>query len=310
MTTSEQPEINSPADFLPMSHAEALAEVERLRRKVESQHEINNGWAAYGERVKARTREHVRAFEDALGLERGRGYWYERMIDAARVVREERDNARARSAALWELLKRVTSWKRRLFKALEDADADKCHLDEQLDRARRDLETAQEVARFALSQLVFCVQETLTRLIAALLDPRPCVYGAVGCTVHDHIGMDPCPHDTARELLADLSETRPASESKACEKTCAYGECGVSGLPGEACGGCCGCRGGCVVEHEEQMVEAQRGDAPTVWDSSVAPGGLMCAPCGTPVESEPCREHQPRAYAEAVGETRPEVDRG
>ena len=27
----------------------------------------------------------------------------------------------------------------------------------------------------------------------------------------------------------------------------------------------------------------------------------VCAGCGDPVESEPCREHQPSAYAECVG---------
>jgi hypothetical protein len=66
-------------------------------------------------------------------------------------------------------------------------------------------------------------QETLIVLIAALLDPRPCEYGAAGCTVHDHIGMDPCPHDTARELLADLGgQTRPeTAECIACECRCA-----------------------------------------------------------------------------------------
>jgi len=42
--------------------------------------------------------------------------------------------------------------------------------------------------------------------------------------------------------------------------------------------------------------------APTVWSDAVAPGGEVCAVpmperpdgiCGMPVESEPCREHNP-----------------
>lgn len=38
-------------------------------------------------------------------------------------------------------------------------------------------------------------------------------------------------------------------------------------------------------------------DAPDRWDVSVPPGGYVCSVCGTPVESEPCPDHQPRAYA-------------
>lgn len=38
------------------------------------------------------------------------------------------------------------------------------------------------------------------------------------------------------------------------------------------------------------------------WDSEVPPGGMVCADpeCGQPVESEPCREHNPRAVAERL----------
>ena len=78
--------------------------------------------------------------------------------------------------------------------------------------------------------------EDLTGLIAALLalDPRPCVYGAVGCTVHDHIGMDPCPHDTARELLADQSvETRPEVP-----KPLSPAEIRAQATGGDPCPGC------------------------------------------------------------------------
>jgi predicted transcriptional regulator len=38
------------------------------------------------------------------------------------------------------------------------------------------------------------------------------------------------------------------------------------------------------------------GDAPSIFDSSCAPGGMVCSACGTPVESQPCQEHQPRAW--------------
>jgi hypothetical protein len=44
-------------------------------------------------------------------------------------------------------------------------------------------------------------------------------------------------------------------------------------------------------------------DARDVWDGSVAPGGYVCATCGTPTESEPCAEHQPDAWREAVQTT-------
>lgn len=71
-------------------------------------------------------------------------------------------------------------------------------------------DVTERVARIYVESVYGPDPQSLIRLIAALHDPRPCDYGVVGCTVHDHIGMDPCPHDTARELLADLSgETRP-----------------------------------------------------------------------------------------------------
>jgi hypothetical protein len=38
-------------------------------------------------------------------------------------------------------------------------------------------------------------------------------------------------------------------------------------------------------------------DAPDVWAADVAPGGYVCGVCRTPVESEPCPTHQPRATA-------------
>lgn len=39
------------------------------------------------------------------------------------------------------------------------------------------------------------------------------------------------------------------------------------------------------------------GDAPSVWDPTVPPGGHVCGACGMPVESVPCEEHQPGAWA-------------
>jgi len=38
------------------------------------------------------------------------------------------------------------------------------------------------------------------------------------------------------------------------------------------------------------------GDAPDEWDATLPPGGYVCSVCKTPVESEPCQEHQPIAY--------------
>ena len=38
-------------------------------------------------------------------------------------------------------------------------------------------------------------------------------------------------------------------------------------------------------------------DAPDIWSAAWPPGGYVCETCGTPTESEPCREHQPAAWA-------------
>ena len=48
-----------------------------------------------------------------------------------------------------------------------------------------------------------------------------------------------------------------------------------------------------------QVRMATPDDAPCVWDDSVAPGGFVCGVCRLPVESEPCRKHQPGAFAES-----------
>jgi hypothetical protein len=45
-----------------------------------------------------------------------------------------------------------------------------------------------------------------------------------------------------------------------------------------------------------------RREADDTWDRTVPPGGNVCAVCGTPTETEPCREHQPQAWARCRGE--------
>lgn len=41
-------------------------------------------------------------------------------------------------------------------------------------------------------------------------------------------------------------------------------------------------------------------DAPEEWVVFNGMGGYICSVCGTPVESEPCEEHQPHAYRSVV----------
>jgi len=41
-------------------------------------------------------------------------------------------------------------------------------------------------------------------------------------------------------------------------------------------------------------------DAPDRWIDINGMGGVICTVCGMPVESEPCAEHQPAAYARCV----------
>ncbi|WP_030667913.1 hypothetical protein [Streptomyces rimosus] len=38
----------------------------------------------------------------------------------------------------------------------------------------------------------------------------------------------------------------------------------------------------------------------TYWDAELPPGGVCCADCGQPVESEPCPEHHPATVAERL----------
>ncbi|HWO64592.1 MAG TPA: PD-(D/E)XK nuclease-like domain-containing protein [Umezawaea sp.] len=51
----------------------------------------------------------------------------------------------------------------------------------------------------------------------------------------------------------------------------------------------------------EYIGAAGEQEAPDRFDPSIPPGGFVCSVCGTPVESEPCREHQPVAWTNAQG---------
>lgn len=42
----------------------------------------------------------------------------------------------------------------------------------------------------------------------------------------------------------------------------------------------------------------ERGLALEAWDDSVPPGGMVCAVCGVPVESERCPQHGPKVVEE------------
>lgn len=47
------------------------------------------------------------------------------------------------------------------------------------------------------------------------------------------------------------------------------------------------------------------GDAPSKWILVYGTGGFVCSQCSEPVRSEPCREHQPFAYALCVSKDLP-----
>jgi hypothetical protein len=47
-------------------------------------------------------------------------------------------------------------------------------------------------------------------------------------------------------------------------------------------------------------------EAGTRWDDELPPGGEVCATCEQPVESEPCRDHNPRVLAERLRTERDE----
>lgn len=48
-------------------------------------------------------------------------------------------------------------------------------------------------------------------------------------------------------------------------------------------------------EHPAPVVDGY-GDAVDEWTIVPLPGGYVCSACGMPVESEPCRDHQPHAW--------------
>lgn len=52
-------------------------------------------------------------------------------------------------------------------------------------------------------------------------------------------------------------------------------------------------------------------EAPDEWIILNGIGGYVCSVCGVPVETEPCPEHQPEAYARCIAiPTDPALDTG
>ncbi|MBP2341070.1 hypothetical protein JOF41_007324 [Saccharothrix coeruleofusca] len=79
--------------------AERDAEIQRLTERVAEQHDINQGWARYGERVKADRARYGDMLIDALGITERVGRWFEHLVPQACAeiarLRAERDEARA-----------------------------------------------------------------------------------------------------------------------------------------------------------------------------------------------------------------------
>lgn len=51
--------------------------------------------------------------------------------------------------------------------------------------------------------------------------------------------------------------------------------------------------GSSLNDYERGYIDSGHGRAAeSIWDDAVAPGGLVCAVCREPVESEPCPYHQ------------------
>lgn len=59
---------------------------------------------------------------------------------------------------------------------------------------------------------------------------------------------------------------------------------------------------GAIIGIVDLVGDHRTRDAPDQWIVLNFVGGYVCSACGDPVESEPCRKHQPRAYAASVGE--------
>ncbi len=53
--------------------------------------------------------------------------------------------------------------------------------------------------------------------------------------------------------------------SDECAGGCTFGDCGES-LPGLACGGCCGCLGGCEIGYHQQIAELADDDTHNTQD--------------------------------------------
>lgn len=67
-----------------------------------------------------------------------------------------------------------------------------------------------------------------------------------------------CQAENAEYDAAKAAPTYDGRISALCRESCDVGECGKPLIPGLACGGCCGCLGGCVRGWEEQDEEARR----------------------------------------------------
>ena len=59
----------------------------------------------------------------------------------------------------------------------------------------------------------------------------------------------------------------------------------------------------CWCAGAQHLPALEPADAADKWVVINLVGGYVCSVCEMPVESEPCKEHQPVAYAAAVGDT-------
>lgn len=67
------------------------------------------------------------------------------------------------------------------------------------------------------------------------------------------------------DRLAALVDIRPFdNDLNPCAERCAYGACTPNMSDPCGCGGCCGCLGGCEVEHDNQQI------APFLWEGDYA----------------------------------------
>jgi hypothetical protein len=54
------------------------------------------------------------------------------------------------------------------------------------------------------------------------------------------------------------------------------------------------------TEHAASLLRRLRSEVHETWSAEVPPGGMVCADCGEPVESEPCPDHHPRLVADRL----------